>query len=116
MKTDDGADGQLSDSGAPFCSCGELCSSLSPQPNHSREVIAYHTGLYGGVMGATGDGLEWRTYDFSKVTAVALFTKSDELGLQPDLLCAAHKHNTRVIDWGVFVGEVSGAHVLPPLR
>ena len=46
-------------------------------------------------MGATGDGLEWQTYDFSKVTAVALFTKSDELGLQPDLLCAAHKHNTR---------------------
>jgi hypothetical protein len=88
------------DKASPPCSCGKFCRPLSPQPKYAREVVAYHTGRDGGVLGTTGDGAAWGTYDFTKTTAIALFT-----AVQPKLLCRAHQHGVRVLDWTNFVGS-----------
>jgi hypothetical protein len=57
---------------AGWCPCADqqLCKPLSPQPPKNRtEVIAYP-----GISSAYGQTRsDWRQYDWSKVTAIALY-------------------------------------------
>jgi hypothetical protein len=59
----------------------------------SHEVIAYHTCGEGGYDGAKGD--EWKRYDWSKLTTVAQLCDQ----IQWELVCAAHEHGVRVVNW-----------------
>ena len=92
------AGGPKTDDDSSACPCAErFCQSLSPQPPPRREVVAFHSSpIYGA------DGTEPEYYDWSKITSVALFTWADYHGL----LCKAHQHGARVLDW---------AHVTEPI-
>ena len=99
-----------------------LCEPLKPQPPPRREVIAYpgSFGLYGQF------GSDWRQWDWSKVTTVALYsnlgnrqqgchtreqgncsssaTMTNYCCLDAELLCTAHAHGARVITWDSGIG------------
>ena len=60
-------------------------------------MVAYHTSAYGG------NGSEWRLWDWDKITTVVTYTHLDS-GTSQGLLCAAHEHGVRVLDWGWFCG------------
>ena len=67
----------------------KLCKPLSPQPVYEHEVVAYHApGDYGGQQDS------WKHYDFTKITAIGLFGP-----LTDNLLCKAHAHGVRLLDW-----------------
>jgi hypothetical protein len=72
--------------------CGDRCQPLTLAEIRPRafEVTAYHACGYGG---AQGD--EWKRFDWSKLTTVAQFCNRDE----PGLICAAHEHGVRVVNW-----------------
>jgi hypothetical protein len=77
-------------------SCGKRCDSLTLADIKPRthEVTAYHSCGYGG---AVGD--EWKRYDWSKLTTVAPFCPWGREGNYWGLVCAAHEHGVRVINW-----------------
>ena len=77
------------------CPCGSLCRSLSPgaSRNSSREFFAFHPGpdIYNGSLS------EWRLWDWSTITTVAVWSvwaiPADNWGL----LCKAHAEGVRVV-------------------
>ena len=64
-----------------------LLASASQRSGHS-----YHSCGYGG---AEGD--EWKRFDWSKLTTVAQFCPAAPWGM----ICAAHEHGVRVVNWMV---------------
>ncbi|XP_071957112.1 di-N-acetylchitobiase-like [Antedon mediterranea] len=65
------------------CSDSSLCKPISSSPR--KEIFIFQLG-----------GSDWKSYDWSIVTTVAMFGKYD-----PDLMCYAHSHGARVVLKGV---------------
>lgn len=95
----------------PPCPCGDpsLCRPLSPTPKPVDEVVAFPTWQ---MYGAGLSELEYKLYDWTKITAIAPF---EALGFDPvidgvpanstknrnaqGLFCAAHAHGVKVLQW-----------------
>ena len=77
---------------APFhcpCTDAKLCAPLTT-PLPEKEVFAFLT-----------EATNWRHYNFTYITTIALFAGFS--GLDPQLLCYAHSKNIR-LSWGVAFG------------
>ena len=82
----------LAGASAGSCACKDasLCKPIQAGPR--KEVFAFSV-----------NNTTWRSYDWSRLTTVALFTPLD-----PEMLCTAHAHGVRV----VFSGSYPTAQLL----
>lgn len=69
----------------PYCICADksLCRPLTT-PLPTKEVFVFQT-----------NALNWKHYDWSLVTTIALFDQDHKL--LPELLCYAHARNVRLV-------------------
>lgn len=75
------------------CAASALCRPLSPQPQFAHESVAFLTDEALG-----GNGSEYDTLDYSKLSAVGNDLGSGVAsGYWGHALCKAHSHNVRAI-------------------
>ena len=101
------------------CSDKSLCSSMSPQPDYSTEVVATVSGAARNGFQYGENGTEWRNWlpaHADQVTSMPVFNSLQGLGsgINEGLICEAHRHNIRVVDEDVVNGGFNVEFVTQP--
>jgi len=79
------------------CPCGDLCRPLPSSQGAARRAAPHVFAFHPGHLIYNGSDSEWRQWDWSTLTTVAVWS----FWSLPDdswaLLCHAHRHNVRVV-------------------